>query len=176
MIVELNGTEKLLGFRSKGFDRDVVRDMVLAYRQKIKGTDSLKYSHFNVYEVLELLMANKTLSPNLIKAIEAEKESIKAFGLKIYLASHCFPLSDPLPGNTNASEYENKTTTVLCNTKIGHGFRDILDNKSYISLATSREIREGDIGEGQGLDQAEICPPYNNDDDDNYDIGYDGTP
>ncbi|RZJ64781.1 MAG: hypothetical protein EOO47_26555 [Flavobacterium sp.] len=171
MIVELNSEKKLLGFRSKGFDRSVVKEMVVAYRKKPEAKDSLKYAHFNVYEVLELFMVNNVLSPTLIKAITAEEANIKKFGLKIYLASHCFDLTDPLPGSINADDYKDKTTTVLCNTKIGHGFRDLLDDQSSISIATSSNIEQG-----QGLDQAEICPPYNNDDDDDYDIGYEANP
>jgi hypothetical protein len=172
MILKLNGKQKLLGFLSQGFDRSIVKSMVVAYRGRPEAIGSLKYAHFNTYEVLELFMTNNVLSPSLIKAITNEKAAIEKFGLKIYMAAHCFPLTGTLPGETDAAEYENKITTLLCNTVIGNGFRDMLDDKHSAALATS-----GIIGEGEGLDQAEICPPYMTDEDDDYDIGYEeGTP
>lgn len=169
MILKLNGKQNLKGFLSKGFDRSVVKSMVVAYRKSPEAIGSLHYAHFNTYEILELFMANNVLSPSIIKAITNEKAAIEKFGLKIYMAAHCFPLTGTLPGTTDAAEYKDKVTTMLCNTVIGNGFRDMLDDKHSAALATPK-----DISGGEGLDQAEICPPYITDEDEDYDIGYEG--
>lgn len=160
MIVKLNAQKKHFeSFVSKGFDKQQVKAMVQAYRKKPEAKDSLNYAHFNAFEILELLIANDVVSEPLSRAIKDEQESIEDFGLKIYMGSHCFPLTEPLPGTIDAAQYSDKTTTILCNTRIikkgaNKGFWDLLDDERSIALA------EGTIDPGQGLDQSEISPPY----------------
>lgn len=156
MIVKLDGSErKILG---KGFDRDTVKEMVKAYRKDPTNGDPLRYSHFTIYEILSLLVANDVLD-GLITADDLTKkeEILKKSGLKIYLGRHVSEASlGGLPPEIKA-DYKNKITTILCNTKINRGFFDILKKENSVAFAEGRNIVEP----GQALDQAEIAPPYN---------------
>jgi hypothetical protein len=161
MIVRLNansGPYKL--GESKGFNKNQVKEMVQAYRKKPEARDSLHYAHFNAYEVLALFMANGILSEAVTKAIEADKAAIEAFGLKIYMGTHCFPITPPYPGTNKPGDYLGKTTAILCNTNIKtvgdkKEFWDMLGDSKAVGMANRDEI-----GPDEGLDQSEIAPPY----------------
>ena len=173
MILKLNGKQKLFGLEASGLGKKLIKAMVQLYRKDPKGGEHLKYAHFNVHEILSLLVANDVLDGLITKGQLDDsntKNQLKKYGLKIYLGRHNDLSMSGLPEDMR-KQYKNKITTILCNTKIGNGFRDLLTDDNSVAFA----IRET-VEEGQGLDQAEICPPYNTDDDDNYDIGYEENP
>jgi hypothetical protein len=156
--------------RAKKFDRAMIKKMVQAYRRSVADNPmALKYSHFNAYDILDLYISNKIVSTSLAQAILSEKSDIEKFGLKIYLGQNVEGSFDPIIH----PDYLGYTTTILCNTIIepdsayGYLLKDILGPVSGIAQ------RDEDSDE-EGLDQAEICPPYHEDapEDEEYDVGF----
>ena len=150
----------------KGFKKATVKAMVDAYRKSpgyVKGK-SFRYSHFNAYRIIQLLVANGILDAN--RPINEQDENLQKHGLKIYLGNHVS--ADTLPHGDE--KYMGFTTTILCNTIIDGGYIDMLGEKNKISLA---ESSDDDVDPNDGLDQAELAPPYHAvPDDEDHDLGY----
>jgi len=150
MPQKLNDPEKTLELRLKRSD---VKTMVTQYRD-IKGENKLKFAHFNLKEIFDLLVDNKILDKE--KLSQATNGNTKNYGLKLYLGNHrddryC-------PGKPN---YKGHNTIIVCNTELNSGrFVDMLDdnkeddNNSVIILGYEKKDNYGD-----GLDMAQICPP-----------------
>lgn len=143
MPVQLNSsTDKLLG---GNIDRATIIKMVDFYRShRRKDGSALKFAHFTVTEIIELLVENgiiDELSPEQQKAIEP-------YGVKVYMANHAND-PDTCPSGRETT-YPDKDTVIICNTHlVDDTWRDLLDKKRWVSVT----------GAGQGVDKGTICPP-----------------
>ena len=178
MLVNLKDDSNSLNNKSlfkaspgKRFDKHVIKDMVRAYR--VANKNALKYTHFNAYEILDLFMANKVITDaTLIAAIKAQENEIRAFGMKIYLGVHISEDTVPIKQDPKETEkYFGKTTTILCNTNI---VKDTKYEFLYADILNDVALSQFDDPAGEGLDQAEMAPPYHEeeDEDNDHDIGY----
>ncbi len=148
-----------------GFNKETLKAMVVAYRKSpeyVKGK-SFRYAHFNAYRIMQLFVANGILDES--KPLNEQSETLQKHGVKIYLGNHVS--AETLPHGDE--KYMGFTTTILCNTVINDGYIDMLGEKSKVSLAEN----VGDVDPGDGLDQAELAPPYHAiPDDEDHDLGF----
>ena len=173
MLFEITDGEPLVGV---GLKKDAVRDMVQTYRKKHKLDDSLHFAHFTVKEIMTLFVQNQILPKEVLDLIIDTSPNKEKYGVKIYLGTH---INRSSFGET--SRYRYFDTTIICNTIIEkpNFYADMLDNKAnndqslYVSLPVAYS---DEIGSGDGLDKANICPPDCPEPitDDKYDIGYGG--
>ena len=182
MLVQLDEQTRGRG----GVKKKQIKQMVKHYRGNSKPSEKLKYAHFRLEDILDLFVKNQVLHPKIIDLINNNTEvqaHHKNYGVKIYLGKHKVVETCPTDGHLKPEEYLDKVTTIICNTDLVasavnngpfKGFKDILSDNDYVLLPTSKS---GDPTEpGDGLDQAEICPPFPNADDEIYDIGNDPNP
>lgn len=177
MLVQLDEKSKGRG----GIKKKEIKQMVKHYRGSSPLSKKLKYAHFKLEDILDLFVKNEVLHPKIIELIDNDIEvqaHHKKYGVKIYLGKHKVLETCPTNGQLKPEEYLNKITTIICNTDLVasavsrgpfKGFKDILSDDNYILLPTSRLDRPTEAGDG--LDQAEICPPFPNTDEEIYDIG-----
>lgn len=164
MLKNLDGKGDLDG---KGFDKATLKAMVDAYRKSpgyVKDK-SFRYAHFNAYRIIQLLVANGVLDENT--PIKDQARNIQEYGVKIYLGNHVSP--DTLPHGSE--KYMGFTTAILCNTIIKNGYADMLGELNKVSVGENAS--GSDVDPGDGLDQAEVAPPYHAaPDDEEYDLGF----
>jgi len=140
---------------------ETVKKMVQKHRKGDPLNKKLKYAHFNVYEVLELFIDNEVLPAAICKQIKEKvnQEYIKKYGLKIYLGKHD---KDSCP--ENRPDYENRVTTILCNTEVisaeknQYADKAIIEKNALLIATPSKGTRPPEDGY---LDQTSICPPDN---------------
>jgi hypothetical protein len=182
MLVQLDEKPEGRG----GIKKKQIKQMVKHYRENSATSENLKYAHFRLEDILDLFVKNEVLHPKIIDLIVNDSEvqsHNKKYGVKIYLGKHKVLETCPTNGQLKPEEYLNKVTTIICNTDLAasevskgafKGFKDILSDNDYILMPTSRN--DGSIEPGDGLDQAEVCPPFPNPDEEIYDIGNDPNP
>jgi hypothetical protein len=150
MPQKLNDPQKKLELRLKRSD---VKKMVNQYRST-RTPGKLKFAHFRLKEILDLLVDNKILNQAILDQLKPIK--IENYGLKLYLGHH----SDGsyCPGKPG---YQGYDTIIACNTKLENKrFEDMLDdtkdnnNDSIIIIGYEKNDPYGD-----GVDMAQICPP-----------------
>ncbi|MDQ8006397.1 MAG: hypothetical protein REI64_16460 [Pedobacter sp.] len=178
MIVKVtNKDEKDLKDGELG--RKDIWEMVQHHRLE-KNPKDLKYAHFKLKEILQLFINNKVLPETIGKLLSEVIDSpkINNHGVKIYLGRHAKPETCPKPSGTlTSADYLHRATTIILTTNLEKipgdkkkGFRDML------TLPKSSEehfvLIPGFKEEGQGLDRAEIEPPYHDGEvGEYYDIG-----
>ncbi|WP_199136175.1 hypothetical protein [Pedobacter sp. ASV12] len=162
-----------------GIKKDDIKQMVRHYRGANVLKKKMKYAHFRLEDVLELFVKNEVLPKKIIDLInnDAEvKSHIKKYGLKIYLGKHKIQRTCPTDGQAKPEDYLNKVTTILCNTDLKEstvlsgpfkGFKDMLKDNKFLLVGAERATT---TDPGDGLDQAEIAPPFNAADEEIYDI------
>ncbi len=152
MVISLNDTIKSLS--GEKINAGKIKDMVVAYRRNANA-NALKFAHFEVEEVLQLLIDNK-----IIESYVANPAPIvgEGFGLKIYIGNHFDSTTCP----TDHTNYEGYNTTILCNTVMMDSrkgeFYDLLDKNHSVALPIDNKSTIMLADGGYGLDQTYICP------------------
>ncbi|WP_316769509.1 hypothetical protein [Pedobacter frigiditerrae] len=179
MLVQLDEKSKDRGAIKK---KDI-KKMVKYHRGGVALSKKLKYAHFRLEDILDLFVKNGVLHSKIIDLLENDldvQQHNKDYGVKIYLGKHKELKTCPPNGRLKPEEYLKKTTTIICNTDLANsaissvnfkGFKDMLEDHKCLLIASARPKSPTDPGDG--LDQAEICPPFPNNDEEIYDIGSD---
>ncbi|MGF1924313.1 MAG: hypothetical protein ACQUHE_09040 [Bacteroidia bacterium] len=138
--------------------REEVRKMVQDYRNENPTEQKLFYAHFNLGEILDLLVDNKVFPDDIIEQINDSKNQTEfaKYGFKIYLGK--YGKTAPIPSQ---SAFNDRITTILCLTDIVdekcHLYADKLNTNDKVLISIGKKTNEGDE---PYLDQANICPPY----------------
>jgi len=155
---------------------------MVQHHRKEKNQKDLKYAHFYLKDILKLFINNKVLPDNINELISRsiDHPKINNHGVKIYLGRHAKLDTCPTPAagsRLKPDDYLNSATTIIVTTNLQKvagntkkGFRDML------TIPTASEehyvLIPGFKNDGQGLDKAEIEPPYHRGEDGEYhDIG-----
>jgi hypothetical protein len=147
MPVQLKqATDKIHGGQ---IDKKMIIEMVDYYRiYRRKDGSSLKFAHFTVTEILELLVDNNIIDP----LTQQQQSKALTYGVKVYVANHANDPSTCPTGRTTT--YQDKDTVIICNTQLTplggqNTWVDMLDDTQWVSIP----------GAGGGLDKSTICPP-----------------
>jgi len=146
MLLRLEETE----LAGQPVDAETIKTMVDYYRKnRRKDTNSIKFAHFPLAEVIKLLTDNGIIS----QLPDVDLNKIRSYGVKLYLANHANDISTCPTSNPN---YINSDTIVTCITQlVSDGgisqWKDLLDTGSLVGIPGSYS--------GKGLDKSTICPP-----------------
>jgi len=147
MLIKLDDDNKFLGGR---VDKAMVKSMVYDYRNV--PAEKLFYAHFQVAEILQLLVDNGAISEGALGHI------MPNYGVKIYIGQHNHISNCP---QGRHEDYMGKNTMIVCATFITDEkkfrYSDKLVNKRDTILLSGARLDNN----GNALDQSSTYPPDN---------------